>query len=139
MSGLPAIKMSEGAQDFIDEAKINSLLAGKRPAAARVRDIIAKSMSKVALNVRETADLLLADSPDLIEEIFDAARELKKNVYGNRIVLFAPLYIGNKCVNDWSSAYPVSSKSSVPPTPFSPWRSIWSITPLRRHGRRVTV
>ena len=78
MSGLPAMKLSEGARDFIDEASINGLLAGKRPEAARVRDIIAKSMSKVALDTRETADLLLADSPGLIEEIFDAARELKK-------------------------------------------------------------
>jgi 2-iminoacetate synthase len=111
MSGLPAMKMSEGARDFIDEAKINGLLAGKRPDAIRVRDIIAKSMSKVALDIRETADLLLADSPDLIEEIFAAARELKKNVYGNRIVLFAPLYIGNKCVND--CAYCAFKRSST--------------------------
>jgi 2-iminoacetate synthase len=35
-----------------------------------------------------------------VEEIFDAARRLKRDVYGNRIVLFAPLYVGNDCVND---------------------------------------
>jgi len=102
MSGMPAIKLSEGAIDFINEAHINGLLKGNKPDAKRVREIIAKSMAKEALSVAETADLLLADSPELIEEIFAAARELKKNVYGNRIVLFAPLYIGNKCVNDCS-------------------------------------
>ncbi len=102
MSGMPALKLSESAVDFINEPYINGLLQGKKPDAGRVREIIAKSLAKEALSVPETAELLLADSPDLVEEIFEAARQLKKNVYGNRIVLFAPLYIGNKCVNDCS-------------------------------------
>lgn len=102
MSGMPALKMSDHAVDFIDEDFINGLLAGKRPDTARVRDIIAKSLAKEALSVQETATLLLADTPEQNEEIFETARQLKKNVYGNRIVLFAPLYIGNKCVNDCS-------------------------------------
>ncbi|MBP1751998.1 MAG: iron-only hydrogenase maturation protein HydG [Geobacteraceae bacterium] len=102
MSGMPALQLSEGAIDFINEPFIHGLLKGKKPDAKRVREIIAKSLAKEALSVAETAELLLADSPELIEEIFEAARELKKNVYGNRIVLFAPLYIGNKCVNDCS-------------------------------------
>lgn len=99
---MPSLKLSKGAVDFIDETYINSLLNGTKPDAIRVRDIIAKSLSKEALSVEETATLLLADAPEQIEEIFAAARELKKNVYGNRIVLFAPLYIGNECVNDCS-------------------------------------
>jgi 2-iminoacetate synthase len=100
MNSLPAMELSAGAADFIDEAYLFGLLAGKRPEAARVRDIIAKSLEKQALGVEETAQLLLADTPELVAEIFAAARELKEKVYGNRIVLFAPLYIGNKCVND---------------------------------------
>ena len=51
------------------------------------------------LDLEEMAALLATDDPALQEEIFAAARELKKEVYGNRIVLFAPLYIGNKCIN----------------------------------------
>jgi len=102
MSGMPAMKLSEGAVDFIDEAYMFGLLEKPKPDAVRVREIIAKSLAKIALSVEETAELLLADTPELIEEIFSAARQLKKNVYGNRIVLFAPLYIGNKCVNDCS-------------------------------------
>ena len=100
MSKMPSMELSSGAVDFIDEGHLFGLLAGKRPEPGRVRDIIAKSLAKEALSVAETAELLLAYTPELIEEIFDAARELKKRVYGNRIVLFAPLYIGNKCVND---------------------------------------
>lgn len=100
MGRMPSMELSQGAVDFIDEARINNLLQGSRPDSGRVREIIAKSLSKAPLTVDETATLLLADDPEQIEAIFAAARELKKNVYGNRIVLFAPLYVGNNCVND---------------------------------------
>jgi len=94
------MKLSNSAKDFIDDARLASLLDGPRPDAARVRDVIAKSLAKQPLSAGETAALLKADAPELVDEIFEAARELKRNVYGNRIVLFAPLYIGNHCVND---------------------------------------
>lgn len=102
MSNLPSLELSSGARDFIDETSFFTLLAARRPEPARIRDIIAKSLDKQALSVEETAQLLLADTPELIGEIFHAAQKLKQSVYGNRIVLFAPLYIGNKCVNDCS-------------------------------------
>jgi 2-iminoacetate synthase len=100
VSGLPALELSEGAVDFIDEGAIHGLLAGPPPDAARVRDLVAKSRAKQPLSVEETAALLLCDDAELTEEIFAAARQLKRDVYGNRIVLFAPLYIGNQCVNN---------------------------------------
>jgi len=100
MCAMAAMTLSERATDFIDEARLTGLLEIRRPDPARVRDVIAKSLSKQALSVEETAVLIAADSPDLVEEVFETARQLKRNVYGNRIVLFAPLYIGNDCVND---------------------------------------
>ena len=99
MSKLPELTLSKDVRDFIDDAKLSALLKSP-PSAARVREVIAKSLSKAALSVEETAVLVNASSPDLVEEIFAAARRLKQDVYGNRIVLFAPLYIGNDCVND---------------------------------------
>jgi 2-iminoacetate synthase len=96
---LAEMKLSDGAIDFIDDGRLSALLAEGRPDIQQVRDIIAKSMNKQALSVEETAVLLQADQPELVEEVFEAARELKRRVYGNRIVLFAPLYIGNYCVN----------------------------------------
>jgi 2-iminoacetate synthase len=57
-------------------------------------------MTKEPLQAEETAVLLAADKPEQVERIFEAARQLKRDVYGNRIVLFAPLYIGNECTND---------------------------------------
>lgn len=92
---------TEGLQSFIPEEEIFSLLEKtKNPTAERVREIIAKSLDKNRLDPEEMAILINADSPELAEEIFAGARELKQRIYGNRIVLFAPLYIGNECINN---------------------------------------
>lgn len=90
---------TDGLTDFIPAEKIETLLTRKPAEALEVRDILAKSMDKKRLSLEEMAALLSVDNPELLEEMFSAARTLKKTVYGNRIVLFAPLYIGNKCVN----------------------------------------
>jgi len=92
-------RLSASGCDFIDEEYLTGLLRRKTD-AAEVRDVIAKSMAKEPLAVEETAVLLAAEEPELIEAVFDAARQLKRDVYGNRIVLFAPLYVGNECTND---------------------------------------
>ncbi|MDR3196965.1 MAG: [FeFe] hydrogenase H-cluster radical SAM maturase HydG [Planctomycetaceae bacterium] len=92
-------QLSESGVDFVDEPYFENLLKRKTD-PGRIREIIAKAKNKEALEVEETAALLNADEPELIEQIFDTARQLKKDVYGNRIVLFAPIYVGNYCVND---------------------------------------
>jgi 2-iminoacetate synthase len=86
--------------DFIDDRRIEETLANARPDSARVREVLAKSLSKKRLEPGETAALLAVREPDLWQEVFAAARKLKNDVYGNRIVLFAPLYVGDKCIND---------------------------------------
>jgi len=86
-------------ESFIDPAEIWSILNNAKADKVRVRELIAKSLSKERLTMAETAALINAED-DLVEEIKAGARELKKKVYGNRIVLFAPLYIGNKCTNN---------------------------------------
>ncbi len=88
------------AVDFINDDHLESLVAGLHEDPEAVRRVIAKSLRKEALTVEETAVLLGAESPALVEEIFEAARTLKRDVYGNRIVFFAPLYVGNFCTND---------------------------------------
>lgn len=94
------MKLSANAVDFIDDAYLEDSATNTTEDAGRVRAIIAKSLNKEPLTVEETAALIAVESPDLLEEIFNAARQLKRDVYGNRIVLFAPLYIGNHCIND---------------------------------------
>lgn len=90
----------ERMKPFIDVEEIEDYLNNTKPTRERVREVIAKSLNKQRLNLEETAVLLNATDSDLIDEIKEGARELKKRVYGNRIVLFAPLYIGNKCTNN---------------------------------------
>ncbi|MBN2433611.1 MAG: [FeFe] hydrogenase H-cluster radical SAM maturase HydG [Acidobacteria bacterium] len=86
---------------FIDEAELSGFLCdGHPPDMSRLRAILAKSLAKQPLDLAETAALLQSTTPEARAEIFAAARQLKETVYGNRIVLFAPLYIGNLCVND---------------------------------------
>ncbi len=86
--------------DFIDDAYLEGLLAETPADPGHVREIIAKSLAKQALTVEETAVLLTIRDPALKAEIQEGSRRLKRQVYGNRIVLFAPLYVGNLCVND---------------------------------------
>ncbi|MCU0314806.1 MAG: [FeFe] hydrogenase H-cluster radical SAM maturase HydG, partial [Solirubrobacteraceae bacterium] len=100
MPALPLIHRDEGGLDFIDDARLESLLRRPAPGPAQVRELIAKSLSRECLSVEETALLLRAQEPAQIHEIAAGARRLKDDVYGNRIVLFAPLYVGNDCVND---------------------------------------
>jgi 2-iminoacetate synthase len=93
------MSVSRQAVDFIEEDHLQSLVGGA-PDPREVRDTIAKSLSKAPLRPEEAAILVNTQDPELVEEIFRAARTLKRDVYGNRIVLFAPLYIANHCVND---------------------------------------
>ncbi|MGA2031956.1 MAG: [FeFe] hydrogenase H-cluster radical SAM maturase HydG [Thermoguttaceae bacterium] len=92
-------KLSDSGYDFIDEERLAGLL-DRRVRPGEFRDVIRKSMAKQALSVEETAVLLAADDRESRARIFEAARQLKRDVYGNRIVLFAPLYVGSACTND---------------------------------------
>ncbi|HLN73118.1 MAG TPA: [FeFe] hydrogenase H-cluster radical SAM maturase HydG [Prolixibacteraceae bacterium] len=94
--------VDERMKPFIDPEEIRQILYNTTPSLEKIHEIIAKSLSKKRLNLEEVACLLNAGSPEMIEEIKQGAKALKRAVYGNRIVLFAPLYIGNKCSNDCS-------------------------------------
>jgi len=85
---------------FISEKEIEGMLDDNIPTPERVHEIIAKSLNKQRLSMQETAVLLNATDPALVEEIKAGARTLKEQVYGKRIVLFAPLYVGNLCINN---------------------------------------
>lgn len=92
---------TEGLKSFIPTERINALLsAGEHVPESRIREIIAKSLDKNRLAPEETAALLNVTDPELKQLILEGAHELKERIYGNRIVLFAPLYVGNECIND---------------------------------------
>ena len=90
----------ERMKPFIDPEEIWGLINTTVSTPERVRELIAKSLDKKRLTMEETAVLINTYDPELVEEIKEGARELKRRVYGNRIVLFAPLYVGNRCMNN---------------------------------------
>ncbi|MBP8912343.1 MAG: [FeFe] hydrogenase H-cluster radical SAM maturase HydG [Phycisphaerae bacterium] len=94
-------KYLHNGRDFIDESAIEEALASNPGCdAQRVRDILAKSLAIETLTPDETACLLNVTDPELLTEMRQAAAAVKKKVYDNRIVTFAPLYVSNLCVND---------------------------------------
>ena len=85
---------------FIDPEEIWGYINQTSQSKSRIREIIAKSLEKNRLTMEETAVLINANDPELVEEIKQGAKNLKEKVYGQRIVLFAPLYVGNLCINN---------------------------------------
>lgn len=96
-------KYLPGGKHFVDEAEIFSKLAVAAKETpddrVRVREILAKSRAIETLLPEETATLLHVTDPELFQEMTETALAIKKSVYDNRIVVFAPLYISNLCVN----------------------------------------
>jgi 2-iminoacetate synthase len=86
---------------FIDDGAIESILErSKAPAPSQVREILAKASEQKGLAADEVAALSYVTDRDLIEEIYKTARAVKDEIYGPRLVMFAPLYISNLCGND---------------------------------------
>jgi 2-iminoacetate synthase len=98
---------------FIDADELWGYIRSSQVSKEQIRDIIAKSLDKNRLTLAETAMLINASDPDLVEEIKQGARTLKERVYGQRIVLFAPLYIGNLCTNNCAYCGFKASNSKV--------------------------
>ncbi len=95
------VKYMENGRDFIDDDDIwERLQRNTKPDKNRIRDIIQKSLEIQTLEPDETASLLNIEDPDTWHEIFQVAKEIKRKVYDNRIVTFAPLYCGDLCVNN---------------------------------------
>lgn len=90
----------ERMKPFIDPDEIWNFINNTPSDKKRVREVIGLSLNKKRLSLEETAVLLNATDPELIEEIKEGARTLKEKVYGERIVLFAPLYVGDLCTNN---------------------------------------
>lgn len=93
---------SKIAEEFIDHQEILDTLDYARTHKddrTLIEALIDKAAQCKGLTHREAALLLECDQPDLLERIFQLARDIKQKFYGNRIVMFAPLYLSNYCVN----------------------------------------
>jgi 2-iminoacetate synthase len=90
------------AEEFIDHREVLDTLAyaeANKHNATLIDSIIAKAKERKGLTHREASVLLECDIKEKNDEIFALAKQIKQDFYGNRIVIFAPLYLSNYCVN----------------------------------------
>ena len=93
---------SKKAEEFINHEEILDTLAyadAHKDDGALIDEIIAKARLKKGLSHREASVLLACTLEDKNQEVYELAREIKRDFYGDRIVIFAPLYLSNYCVN----------------------------------------
>jgi 2-iminoacetate synthase len=94
-------KYMAGQKDFIDDSLLETtIVQAIVPDAKQVQDILAKAQSIQTLSVHETAMLMNVTDPLILAKMEQAASAIKKKVYDNRIVTFAPLYMSTRCVNN---------------------------------------
>ena len=90
------------AEEFISDEEIKETLAyadANKENWELINQIIEKAKLRKGLSHREASLLLACENEDKIQQIYDLAKQIKEDYYGNRIVLFAPLYLSNYCVN----------------------------------------
>ena len=92
--------MSEKVKIIDEELIHRHLETGRGRSKEEVLAIVAKAKEARGIEPQETAVLLQVEDPELLEEIFQAAKMVKLKIYGKRLVLFAPLYVSNYCVNN---------------------------------------
>lgn len=93
---------STTATEFISDSEIRSTMEYARENCGNmqlVESVLAKAAEAKGISHREAALLLECNDPAVTERIFKLANEIKHRFYGNRIVMFAPLYLSNYCVN----------------------------------------
>ncbi len=93
---------SKNATEFIDDKEVRDAIAYAdvhKNEVELIDKILEKARKRKGLNYREASVLLACENEEKNKEILDLAKQIKKDFYGNRIVLFAPLYLSNYCIN----------------------------------------
>ena len=86
---------------FIDHDYIEKILEdSKNVSKDEIQSVIDKARRREGLNHKEVGILLQVEDKDQLDEIYKLAGEIKESIYGKRIVMFAPLYVSNYCVNN---------------------------------------
>lgn len=86
---------------IVDQKRLFEILERSvNPEISRIKEVFSKAREKKGLELEEAGILINIESPDLIEELFEIARSIKEQIYGERLVFFAPLYVSDFCVND---------------------------------------
>lgn len=91
---------NEKFKNFIDKDKLYRLIEGAAPSQDTLTSILNKALELKGLDLEEVAALLRTTHHDQICQIMETAKKVKHEIYGKRLVLFAPIYTGNRCVNN---------------------------------------
>ena len=129
----------ERMKPFIDADEIWDYITKTSSNKEKVREIIQKSLDKNRLSLEETAVLINTTDKELIEEIKEGARVLKEKIYGTRIVLFAPLYVGNLCINNCSYCGFRTSNKKQERTTLTSQNLIDQVTALEETGQKRLI
>jgi len=124
---------------FIDSDELWGFINCKTISREQVREIISRSLDKQRLTLAETAVLINTTDPDLVDEIKEGARQLKEKVYGQRIVLFAPLYIGNLCTNNCAYCGFKASNKKIRRVTLDREDLIRQVTALENSGQKRLI
>lgn len=93
---------SGNAHEFINDIEIEATIEYALTHCndiALINEILDKASQNKGLSHREAMVLLQCTQPDIVNRIYAIARKIKRHIYGNRIVMFAPLYLSNYCIN----------------------------------------
>lgn len=130
---------SKIAEEFIDDKEINDTIEYaeiNRENRELILSILDKAEEGKGLNHREAAVLLENKLPDLNERIFSLARRLKQKLYGNRIVMFAPLYLSNYCINGCIYCPYRAANKAMPRKKLSQEEIVKEVTALQDMGHK---
>ena len=94
------MNLEERNKNFIDRDKFYGLIEGKKPSQTEVDDILNKALKLKGLDLYDVAALLRVEDAEQIHKIMECAKTVKEAIYGKRLVLFAPIYTGNVCMNN---------------------------------------
>ena len=92
--------MDEKFKNFIDREKLYNLVNGSIPTEQELDAVLAKARKLKGLSLEDVAVLLRVTDHNQIHKIMETAKFAKESIYGKRLVLFAPSYTGNVCVNN---------------------------------------
>ncbi len=92
--------MANSKNKIIEKEKLYNLLKQKSPTTNELNEILNRSLKLKGLDIYDVAKLLLVNQKKQVEKIQETAKIIKEKIYGNRLVLFAPLYLSNHCSNN---------------------------------------
>ena len=102
-NGMSKNEMSKmpNTKEVLDEEKLFKILEEtKNPSPKKIQNILSRALKKKGLTLKEASCLLNTDDQKLIKKMFQASAKIKNEIYGERLVFFAPLYLSNFCVNN---------------------------------------